>query len=197
MTVSNMVEADIEKVLFSAEAVQRRVKEMAQELELQLGKSDDAICVLCVLDGAFVFCADLIRHLPLNFKIGFIKAASYGERTETSGSVLLKLDVPNERVKGHTIVIVEDIIDTGRTLEKIIEHLKSKGAAKVLTAVLLDKAARRERSISIDHVGFDCPDEFVVGYGLDYGYKYRQLPYIGCLTSEAIKSNGSDEETAV
>ena len=133
-----------------------------------------------------VFAADLIRRLPLRLRLGFVTARSYGEGTEAG---LLQVSVPDdESFSGRTVLVVDEILDTGRTLERVVEMVRARGAADVVTCVLVDKRARREAEIEADHRGFVIEDEFVVGYGLDYAGEYRNLPFIGVLRED--RTNG-------
>lgn len=150
----------------------RRIEEdYPQELPLLVG----------VLSGSFVFMADLARALSRDAQIDFLRIASYGRGSVSSGSVTLRMDVAAD-VRGRHALIVEDIVDTGRTTEFAVRHLRRKGAASVRLCTLLDKPSRRVAPIEPDYVGFTVPDKFIVGYGLDYGERYRSLPDIYVLT---------------
>ena len=141
------------------------------------------LIVVAVLKGAFMFLADLLRRLAdlgLEPRVDFIRAASYGSGTRSSGRVKISLDCASP-VRGRAVLLVDDIVDSGRTLAHLQRHLKAKGAARVLTCVLLDKASRREVKFQPDYVGFEIPDRFVVGYGMDFDERYRYLPFIGIL----------------
>lgn len=172
-------------MLFSAEEVSRRVAELAQAIQRDWGGGE--LVAVGVLKGSFVFLADLIRHLSLPVKVDFLAAASYGRATVSSGVVrLLKdLDLP---VVGKDVLLVEDIVDTGLTLNYLVDLIRSKGARTVKVCALLDKRERRQVPVEIHYCGFVVPDVFVVGYGLDYAERFRELPYIGCL--EGVKESG-------
>jgi len=138
-----------------------------------------------ILKGSVPFLADLIRNLSLPVSYDFMAVSSYGEATESSGIVRITYDITGD-ISGKNILIVEDIIDTGRTLSHLKTFLEAKGPASVKIATLLDKPDRRVVPITVDFVGFTIPDEFVVGYGLDYANRYRNLPYVGVLKPEAF-----------
>ena len=177
----NEMENDILKVLFSQEDIARRVAEMGAELtERFQGKKP---LFLGVLKGCFVFMSDLIRSCPLKSDLEFIAVSSYGNATSSSGRVQITHDVQQD-ITGRDLVIVEDILDSGNTLAFLKSYLMTKGAASITIATLLDKPARREKPIKADYAGFVVPDEFVVGYGLDYAQQYRNMPYIGVLKPE-------------
>ena len=177
----NEMENDILKVLFSQEDIARRVAEMGTELaERFQGKKP---LFLGVLKGCFVFMSDLIRSCPLKSDLEFIAVSSYGNATSSSGRVQITHDVQQD-ITGRDLIIVEDILDSGNTLAFLKNYLMTKGAASITIATLLDKPARREKPITADYAGFVVPDEFVVGYGLDYCQQYRNMPYIGVLKPE-------------
>ena len=177
----NEMENDILKVLFSQEDIARRVAEMGTELaERFQGKKP---LFLGVLKGCFVFMSDLVRACPIKSDLEFIAVSSYGNATSSSGRVQITHDVQQD-ITGRDLVIVEDILDSGNTLAFLKSYLMTKGAASITIATLLDKPARREKPIKADYAGFVVPDEFVVGYGLDYAQQYRNMPYIGVLKPE-------------
>lgn len=184
--VAHDQDADIEDILFSEERIRERVKEMGKEIADDF--ADRPLVAICVATGAFMFMADLVRCVSVPLEVDIIRAQSYGRGTVSSGLVQLSLDLKVD-VTGKHLLVVEDIIDTGRTLAKLIQHLERLGAASVSVCVLLDKAARREVALGVPdggkvYVGFDCPDHFVVGYGLDFSEHYRHLPYVGTLLRE-------------
>ena len=177
----NEMENDILKVLFSQEDIARRVAEMGAELtERFQGKKP---LFLGVLKGCFVFMSDLIRSCPLKSDLEFIAVSSYGNATSSSGRVQITHDVQQD-ITGRDLVIVEDILDSGNTLAFLKDYLLTKGAASITIVTLLDKPSRRVKAVKPDLAGFVVPDEFVVGYGLDYAQEYRNLPYIGVLKPE-------------
>ena len=175
------MEKDILKVLVTEEELKARVKEMGGELyERFEGKNP---IFLGVLKGSFVFIADLMRSCQLKSDIEFIAVSSYSNATESSGRVNIKYDLQQD-ITGRHLVIVEDILDSGNTLAFLQQYFLAKGAASITIVTLLDKPSRREKAVQADLVGFTVPDEFVVGYGLDYAQRYRNVPYIGVLKPE-------------
>jgi hypoxanthine phosphoribosyltransferase len=169
-------------VLISEEEIQTRVAELAAEISADYADADDLVMV-CVLKGAFVFLADLSRKLTIPRTIEFIAVSSYGNGSRSSGAVRLVMDVRGN-IEGKHVLIVEDIVDTGHTLKYLIGMLKSHRPASVKTAALVRKAERAEVEVTVDYLGFDIGDEWVVGYGLDYAEQNRTLPYIGVVTPD-------------
>jgi hypoxanthine phosphoribosyltransferase len=166
--------------LIDEQALTRRVEELAAEIAAECEGVDELV-VIGLLKGAFVFMADLVREISrhgLRQRLGFLPARSYGSGTVSSGEVTLEQDLDLD-VAGRTLVLVDDILDTGHTLSVAARYLEEAGAARVITAVLLDKPSRREIPIQADYVGFQVPDRFVVGYGIDHAERYRELPYVG------------------
>jgi hypoxanthine phosphoribosyltransferase len=168
------------EVLFSAEEIQARIKTMGAEITRDYAGRNPLL--VGVLKGACFFLSDLMRNIDTKLSVEFMAISSYGSSTRTSGEVriLKDLDVP---IEGRHIIVVEDIVDTGLTLSYLLANLKSRGAASVKLVALLDKHERRERPVEIDYLGFQIPDHFVVGYGLDYAERYRNLPFIAVLKS--------------
>jgi hypoxanthine phosphoribosyltransferase len=164
------------KVLISKEEINKRLDEMAEILDRDYeGK---AITVLSVLNGAVFFTTDLTSRMKTKMQFAFIKVSSY-EGTESTGEIKMKLDL-KDSIQGKDVIVVEDIIDTGRTLSYLLEYLKMKKPNSVKLCTLLDKPDRRVmKDVKVDYTGFEIPDKFVVGYGLDWDEKYRNLPYIG------------------
>jgi hypoxanthine phosphoribosyltransferase len=166
------------EVLISEEQIQNRIKELGTKIALDYAGRNPLL--IGVLKGACFFLSDLLRAIDIPLGIEFIAISSYGSSTRTSGEVriLKDLDVP---VENRDIIVVEDIVDTGLTLSYLLANLKSRGAASVKLVALLDKHERREREVPIDYLGFEIPDHFVVGYGLDFAERYRNLPFIAVL----------------
>ena len=166
------------EVLLSEEQIQSRIKELGSEITRDYAGRNPLL--IGVLKGACFFLSDLLRSIDTRLSIEFMAISSYGSSTRTSGEVRIMkdLDVP---VEGRDIIVVEDIVDTGLTLSYLLSNLKSRGAASVKLVTLLDKYERREREVNIDYLGFSIPDHFVVGYGLDYAERYRNLPFIAVL----------------
>ena len=177
----NNMDQDILKVLFSEQEIHDRIQEMGDEL-YDVFKDKNPMFV-GVLNGCFIFMADLVRATQLKSELEFIGVSSYKNATKSSGVVQITRDLQRD-ISGRDIIIVEDILDSGNTLAFLTDYLKAKGAASITIATLLDKPARREKPIKADYAGFVVPDEFVVGYGLDYAQQYRNMPYIGVLKPE-------------
>lgn len=169
---------DIKEVLLTKEVIQERVMEMGQEIDRHFHGRE--IIIITLLDGAIVFTADLIRNLAIPLRLDCLRVSSYGDSTdpETAPRILSSL---KSDVSGKHVLIVDDILDTGNTLQSVSNEVLSQKPASVHTCVFLDKPDRRENGFKADWSGFSIPDEFVVGYGLDYAGKYRQLPYVGTL----------------
>jgi hypoxanthine phosphoribosyltransferase len=161
------------EVLFSREAIDGRVRELAGQITRDYADRD--LIVVGVLKGAFVFMADLIRALAVPCEVDFVRLASYGSGSVSSGEVRIGKDL-EEPIAGRDVLIVEDIVDTGLTLSRLVERLRERHPASVRVCVFLDKPERRRVPFAADYVGFTIPDRFVVGYGLDYDEKYRFLP---------------------
>ncbi len=172
---------DIERVLVDEEVIERRLDSMAKEIERDFPAGP--IVVIILLKGALVFAADLLRRIPRELSIECLNVASYHGGLESSGTVDF-LDRHFPEVKGKHILLLDDILDTGRTLAAVAKRLKEEGATAVHTGVLLAKDKQRAEEVQADYVGFGIGDEFVVGYGLDYKGKYRNLPYVGVLKME-------------
>ena len=169
-------------VLISEEEIQTRVAELAAEISSDYAEADDLV-MIGVLKGSFVFLADLSRKLTIPRTIEFIAVSSYGSGSKSSGAVRLLMDVRGN-IEGKHVLIVEDIVDTGHTLKYLIGMLKSHRPASVKTAALVRKAERAEVEVTVDYLGFDIGDEWVVGYGLDYAEQNRTLPYIGVVNPD-------------
>jgi hypoxanthine phosphoribosyltransferase len=180
MGKSNM-EQDILKVLMSEEQLHARVQEMGDELYDRFHDKDPIF--VGVLKGCFIFMADLVRATQMKSEIEFIGVSSYNNGTKSSGVVQITRDLQKD-ITGRHIIVVEDILDSGNTLFFLKNYLNTKGAASITIVTLLDKPARREKPIVADLAGFEVPDEFVVGYGLDYAQQYRNYPCIGVLKPE-------------
>ena len=177
------MEKDIARVLLSQEQIQTRVEEMGRQIAWDYRGKNPAM--VCILKGAVMFYTDLLRAMPIQLSMDFMAVSSYGKRTKSSGEVEIRKDLSTS-IENRHVIIVEDIIDSGFTLTYLTRMLAARGAASIKVCTLLDKPSRRAPGITLksDYSGFVVGDEFVVGYGLDYGEAYRNLPYIGVLKPE-------------
>jgi len=175
---------DVESVLISTERLHERIKELGEEITADY--ADKEILMIGVLRGAVIFMADLARAIKIPVALDFMAVSSYGSGTSSSGVVRILKDL-DEDIAGKHVLIVEDIIDSGLTLKYLLENLKSRKPASIKICTLLNKPERRKADVTIDYNGFTVPDYFVVGYGLDYAEKYRNLPFIGILKPEVYK----------
>lgn len=164
------------KELIDEQTLQNRIKEMGKQITNDYKEKE--IVLICILKGSMYFTVDLSKNIDNKVKIEVIQVSSYGKERQSSGKVEMKLDL-KESIEGKDVIIVEDIIDTGRTLKYLVEHLKSKKPNSMKLCTLLDKPEQRIYDITVDYNGFQIPDKFVVGYGLDCEEYYRNLPYIG------------------
>lgn len=168
--------SDIEKILYTEKEIYNRVQEIGEEIS----KEYDEVYAVGILKGASIFYADLVRAIKVPVILDFMMVSSYGADSVSSGKVDIKKDLERD-ISGKDLLIVEDIIDTGITMKCLTKILKDRGAKSVKLAAFLNKPSRREAEVDIDYLGFTVPNEFLVGYGLDYAEKYRNLPYIGVL----------------
>jgi len=177
---------DIERVLLSEEQLQKRIREMAAEISRDY--ADKNPTMVCILKGAIMFYTDLLRNMPIPLSMDFMAVSSYGNKSKSSGEVEIRKDLSTS-IEGKHVIIVEDIVDSGFTLSYLTRMLASRGAKSIKLCTLLDKPARRAPGITLksDYSGFVVGDEFVVGYGLDYAERYRNLPYIGILKPEVYR----------
>ena len=174
----------VEKVLVTKEQIEARIAELGAQITKDYeGKK---LIVVGILKGAIVFYSDLARHIDMPMTFDFLSVSSYGNSTVSSGEIKFLKDL-DQPVEGYDILIVEDIIDSGRTLSYLRKNLEARNPNSVRVCCLLDKKERREVEVEVNYVGFDIPDEFVVGYGLDFAGQYRNLPYIGVLAPAAYQ----------
>jgi hypoxanthine phosphoribosyltransferase len=166
-------------VLLEAEAIRLRITELAQQIEGEYPQGEE-IHLVCVLKGGFMFMSDLVRSMTTRVTMDFIAVSSYGAGTKSSGEVRFQKDLDSS-LEGRHVIIVEDIVDTGLTLKYLQEILRSRAPKSLKTACLLSKPSRRRVNVPVEYIGFTIEDKFVVGYGLDYAEKYRNLPYIAVL----------------
>ena len=179
-----LVQSDIERVLFDAPAIHERLEEMAARITADY--SDRELTVIAILTGSLIFMSDLLRRIPLPLKLDCLSVVSYHGKTQTSGEVVFKqLAFPD--VAGRDVLILDDILDTGHTLAAVRKKLEAAKPRSIRVCVLLSKTKPRAREVDVDYVGFEIDDEFVVGYGLDYMERYRNLPYIGVLRDELLR----------
>ena len=176
-----MFENDIQEVLFSEEQLKARVAEIARQIEADYAGKE--IMLISVLRGSFIFMADLCRAIHLPCTLDFMSVSSYGKSTTSSGQVQITKDL-SEDISGLHVIVVEDILDSGNTLSYLLKILENRHPASIRLCTLLDKPERRVKPVEVHYTGFSIPDAFVVGYGLDYAEKYRNLPYIGVLKPE-------------
>ena len=173
-----MLEQDIDRVLFTEEQLQARVAEIAAQIDRDYAGKQPLL--VSVLRGSFVFMADLVRRITLPCTVDFMAVSSYGSGTTSSGQVKIVKDL-SEQIEGKDVIVVEDILDSGNTLSYLLKLLEARHPASIRLCTLLDKPEWRTKPVAVQYSGFTIPDEFVVGYGLDYDEKYRNLPYIGIL----------------
>ena len=163
--------------MISAKSIAARIEALAREIRAEFGETEKLV-VVGLLRGSFVFIADLVRELDLPIEVDFIEASSYGMGTTSSREVRILSDLRGA-IEGRDVLLVEDIVDTGHTLHHVVNLLQSRNPARLRTIALLDKPSRREVDMRADWIGFEIPDEFVVGYGIDYAQRDRNLPFIG------------------
>ncbi len=183
------LEKDIAKILITPEQLRERTTALGETITRDYAGKD--LLLVCILKGGVLFLTDLIRAIHIPHAIDFMAISSYGgSRTESSGVVRILMDL-NANIENRNVLIVEDIIDTGRTLMYITDNLRTRNPASLKICTLLNKPSRREVDVRLDYVGFDIPNEFVVGYGLDFNELYRNLPFVGVLKPELYASPGT------
>ncbi len=171
---------EIQETLFDEQTISEKVRELADQISKDYAGKD--LVLVCILKGAAVFSADLLRHISLPVTAEFVQAASYGASTTSSRTIIIKKDIGTD-IKGKHVLLVDTIIDTGDTLDCLFKKFSERGPASLKIVALLDKRSRRIVDVPIAYLGFEIPDKFVVGYGMDYGEKYRDLPYIAVVTT--------------
>ena len=176
--MEHILDKDVERVLFSEEELKNRVAEIAAQIDKDYAGKQPLL--VSVLRGSFVFMADLVRQIHVPCTVDFMAVSSYGAGTSSSGQVKIIKDL-SEQIEGKDLIVVEDILDSGNTLSYLLQLLEARKPASVRLCTLLDKPSRRVKDVGVSYSGFSIPDYFVVGYGLDYAEKYRNLPYIGVL----------------
>ncbi len=181
---------DIAKVLVSKEEIQGAVKRICREMENDFANSDKKVLLMGILKGSVVFMSDIMKEFNLRAEIDYIRVSSYGDSTVSNGIIRLKSEPDISDLSQYNVVVIEDILDTGNTLFWLLEHLKNDlNASCVKVCTLFNKPERRQKDIHVDYQGFIIPDEFIVGYGLDYNEEYRNLPYVGVLKQEIYKKD--------
>ena len=179
------MENDVKEILISQEEIIAKIKELGQQISKDYSQ-DQELIVVGILKGAIIFLSDLVREINLPIALDFMAVSSYGTGTESSGAVRILKDLERD-VENKHVLIVEDIVDTGLTLKYLLDNLHARKPASVKTCTMLDKPSRRLVDVTVNYNGFSIPDKFVVGYGLDYGENYRNLPYIAVLKPETYQ----------
>lgn len=172
---------DLDHVIFTEDEIRRRVAELGEEISQEYNGKFPLF--VGVLKGSFVFMADIVRAVTINCEVDFMGTSSYSNGTSTTGAVKITKDLTRD-IEGRHVIIIEDILDSGVSLAYLKKYLQTRNPASMKICTLLNKTSRRKAAVKADYVGFECPDDFVVGYGLDYAEKYRNLPYIGVLKPE-------------
>lgn len=172
----------VDRILVSKESLQQRIAELGETVSADYAGKD--LVLVCILKGGVTFLTDLMRHVTVPHEIDFMAISSYGSgQRESTGAVRLILDLKTD-ISGRDVLIVEDIVDTGQTMDYLLRLFQARGPASLRVCTLLNKPSRRAVDVVLDYVGFDIPDEFVLGYGLDFDEKYRNLPFVGVLKKE-------------
>lgn len=183
------MENDVKQILISEEDIMKRIKELGEEITEDY--KDKELIVVGILKGAVVFMAELCKYIKKPINMDFMSVSSYGQSAQSTGEVKIIKDLDSS-VEGKDILIVEDIIDTGLTLSYLTDNLRKRGAKSVKIVTLLDKPNRKNVEVKVDYLGFEVPNEFIIGYGLDYAEMYRNLPYVASL-KESVYSDGNVE----
>ncbi len=175
---------DVERILLSEDEIKEITKKLGAEITAEFKDTSKPLVAIVILKGSLIFASDLIRQIDLPLQIEFMKVSSYGAGTKNSGEIKIHLDLNREHLEDYNLLIIEDIVDSGRTLSRLTQLLRNRNANNVKTCTLLDKPSRREVEFTPDYCGKVIEDEFVIGYGLDYDENYRNLPYVGILRRE-------------
>ncbi|MBR2215410.1 MAG: hypoxanthine phosphoribosyltransferase [Selenomonadaceae bacterium] len=178
-----MMQEDMERVLFTEADIKAKVKELGKKITADYQDAKEAIFCVGILKGAVIFYTDLVRQIDLPVEFDFMIASSYGNSSLSSGNVKILKDLDYD-IAGKHVIVIEDIIDTGHTMSYLRKILPARSPASVKICAFLSKPSRRQVDVAIDYCGFEVPDEFLVGYGLDYAGRYRNLPYVGVLKRE-------------
>ena len=179
---------DLESVLVSEEQIEEITSRIAKQITDDYANSNKKLVLICILKGSLMFSCDLMKKISLPLEIDFMKVSSYGARSTSSGIINIHLDIKREDMSEVDFIVIEDIIDSGNTLSHLVKYLAERGANSVKTCTLLDKPSRRQVEFVPDYSGMEIPDKFVVGYGLDYNEKYRNLPFVGVLKPEVYSN---------
>ena len=175
---------DVERILIGEKELDEITSRLAEQINNDYKNSDKPLVLIVILKGSLVFASDLMKKITLPLELEFMKVSSYGAGTKNSGEIKIHLDLMRDQLEKYDLIVVEDIIDSGRTLSRLTQLLKNRNAHSVKTCTLLDKPSRREVDFTPDYCGTQIEDEFVIGYGLDFNEKYRNLPYVGVLKRE-------------
>ena len=181
--------SDVERILVSEKEIDEITTRLAKQIDEDYKNSDKRLILLCILKGSLVFMGDLMKKVTVPVEIDCMKVSSYGRGTSSTGTINIHLDLVRPDLPECDILVIEDIVDSGITLSYLVKYLKGKGAHSVKTCTLLDKPSRRRVDYNPDYCGVEIPDEFVVGYGLDYAEKYRELPFVGVLKPEVYTAS--------
>lgn len=179
---------DIERILVSEEQIDEITTRIASQISEDYKNSSKKLVLICILKGSLMFCSDLMKKIHIPLEIEFMKVSSYGARSTSSGIINIHLDIKRDDMENVDFIVVEDIIDSGNTLSHLVKYLSERGANSVKTCTLLDKPSRRIVEFTPDYCGMEIPDKFVVGFGLDYCEKYRNLPFVGILKPEVYSN---------
>ena len=179
-----VITSDIESILVTPEQIDELTTRIAKQISEDYKDSKKKLVLVCILKGSLMFTSELMKKLELPVEIEFMKVSSYGAHTESTGVINIHVDLMREDLDECDFILIEDIIDSGRTLDHLIRYFLAKGAASVKTCTMLDKPSRRVVDLVPDFIGVEIPDKFVVGFGLDYIEKYRNLPFVGVLKPE-------------
>jgi len=180
---------DFDEILFTEQEIQTKVQELGETITNDFQERD--VLLVGVLRGCIAFISDLMRQIQFPIEIDFLAVSSYGQKSQTSGVVRVLKDL-NEDIEDRHVILVEDIVDTGLTLNYLLGYMRARKPKSLHTCVLLDKPYRREVDVEVDYTGFEVPDKFVVGYGIDYAQKYRNVPYIASVKQEVIERRESN-----
>ncbi|MFK7800924.1 MAG: hypoxanthine phosphoribosyltransferase [Anaerolineae bacterium] len=175
---------DVDYILIDEQKLHSRIQEIGKQIEADYADSEDLLMV-CILKGSYMFMSDLSRACKIAHMVDFMAVSSYGDETKSSGAVRIALDL-RSAIEGRDVIIVEDIVDTGLTLSYLLENLKARKPKSLKVVSLLSKPARHKVHVPVDYLGFEVPDEFVIGYGLDFAQLYRNLPYVAVLKPEVF-----------